>query len=76
MKLKYRTFKVTNPNYQRLIQIKKDFGLKDGDEVIDWMFDNLRLKTITEPDESVDNEDLPYLNKVSVEEEIDKVIGE
>ena len=76
MKLKYRTFKVTNSNYQRLVQVKKDFGLEDGDEIIDWLFDNLRLEMHTEPDETADNEDLPHLNVVSVEDEVDKVLGD
>ena len=42
MKMKrMKTFKVRGKTYNVLLQLKKDYGLKDGDEVIWWLLNEV-----------------------------------
>jgi len=77
MRIRWRNFKITQSTYNRLLHIKKDYGLKNGDEIINWLMDNVTLEQYVLPDgdEQQDKEQEP-VDIEKIENEVDKVIGD
>ena len=73
-RIRWRSFKITQPTFNRLLHIKKDYGLKNGDEIINWLLDNVTLEQYVLPDGDDKVEDIENIE--SIENEVDKVIGE
>jgi len=70
-RIRWRNFKITQPTYNRLLHIKKDYGLKNGDDVINWLMDNVTLEQYVLPNGDEERENIE-----SIENEVDKVIGD
>ena len=77
-RIRWRSFKITQSTYNRLQHIKHDYGLKNGDEIINWLLDNVTLKQYVLSDD--EGENIKSIESIendieSIENEVDKVIG-
>ena len=75
---RWRSFKITQSTYNLLLHIKKDYGLKNGDEIINWLLDNVTLEQYVLSDD--EGENIKSIESIendieSIENEVDKVIG-
>jgi len=79
-RIRWRSFKITQSTFNRLLHIKKDYGLKNGDEIINWLLDNVTLEQYVLPNGD-EREDIERIESIeddieSIENEVDKVIGD
>lgn len=68
-RIRWRSFKITQSTFNRLLHIKKDYGLKNGDEIINWLLDNVTLEEYVLPNGDEEREGIER-----IEDEVDKVI--
>ena len=80
-RIRWRNFKITQPTFNRLLHIKKDYGLKNGDEIINWLLDNVTLEQYVLPNVNEQHNNDVRLDEQEpadieqIENEVDKVIG-